>query len=170
MGKPEVSADNMREVQRLARAAIHELRTLIFDLRSSEMQARGLGVALQAYLDNVVMRSGLVVKREIDYPRRLPAAIEFEVYRIAQEVLTNVAEHAHASSVAVVLNEATTAQGERRVRLEIADNGAGFDVQRVYNGAIGLSSMAERAQQIGARLTIESAPGYGTTVQVEVTP
>lgn len=168
LGKPEISADNMREVQRLARAAIHELRTLIFDLRSSEMQQRGLGVALQAYLDNVVMRSGLVVKREIDYPRRLPEPIEFEVYRIAQEVLTNVAKHAHASSVAVMLSEETAAQGERRVRLAIADNGAGFDVQNVRSGAIGLNSMAERAQQIGARLTIESAPGCGTTVQVEV--
>jgi signal transduction histidine kinase len=170
LGKPEVSADNMREVQRLARAAIHELRTLIFDLRSSEMQERGLGVALQAYLDNVVMRGGLVVKREIDYPKRLPETIEFEVYRIAQEVLTNVAKHAHASSVTVVLSEETTAQGEQRVRLEIADNGAGFDVQRVRNGAIGLNSMAERAQQIGAHLTIQSAPGCGTIVKVEVMP
>ena len=158
----------MREVQRLARAAIHELRTLIFDLRSSVVQERGLGVALQEYLDNVVMRSGLVVKREIDYPRRLPEQIEFELYRIAQEVLANAAKHAHASSVAVVLCEATTAQGERRVRLEIADNGAGFDVQSVRSGAVGLNSMTERAQQIGARLAITSAPGCGTIVQVEV--
>lgn len=167
--KPETGVENMHEVQRLARDAMQELRTLIFDLRSTAIQEHGLHGALASYGESVMARSELVVSLEIDYPNRLPEAVEFELYRIAQEALTNTAKHAYASHVSITLREEFLSPAARRIRLEVVDDGVGFEVGAAHrHSAIGLSSMAERAAQIGAQLTIDSQPGRGTAVKVEV--
>jgi signal transduction histidine kinase len=99
--------------------------------------------------------------------QRLPSEIEVSVYRIIQEALTNIAKYAGASQVSVVLR-----QRDSSLVAIIEDNGSGFDVNRVmsakWENRLGLFGMYERASLIGGNLTIESQPGNGTSVFLEV--
>jgi signal transduction histidine kinase len=94
----------------------------------------------------------------------LPVSVEQDLYGIAQEALNNALKHAAATSVTVWLR----ADG-KWLELEIVDDGRGFDLARVGDGAgIGLSTMRERAARLGSALTVQSAPGKGTTVKVSI--
>ena len=94
---------------------------------------------------------------------RLRPEAEQELYRVAQEALNNVLKHAHASRVAVRLDVAAD-----RATLEVADDGVGFEPSLRGGDGFGLPGMRERAQRLGGTLDIESAPGAGTRVRVEV--
>ena len=97
---------------------------------------------------------------------RLPPEIEEGLYRIAQEALNNVLKHAQAHSITVSLRHVAH---QRIVVLEIADDGLGFDPAVARDqGGMGLRGMEERAAQFGGQLTIQSRPGAGTSVRVEV--
>ncbi len=96
--------------------------------------------------------------------RRYAPAVEAEALRIAGEALANARKHAACRAVRV-----TCAYGRRALRLEVRDDGRGFDPDRAAaNGHFGLVGMRERAGAIGARLTVESAPGRGTAVRLEL--
>jgi signal transduction histidine kinase len=93
---------------------------------------------------------------DIDVPERL----EQDVYYVLREGLMNVARHAQASRVTLLLK-----QTDAEIRASIADDGIGFEItEGQLNGGVGLSSMKERIKKIGGQLSIESAPGSGTTV------
>jgi len=99
---------------------------------------------------------------------RLPLRVETALYRIAQEALTNVARHARASNVGVLLENRDTS-----VVLIVEDDGAGFDVSQVmgtsvHEGNLGLYGMRERAALLGGTLTIESSPEEGTSIFAEI--
>jgi signal transduction histidine kinase len=93
----------------------------------------------------------------------LDPALEMGLYRVAQEALNNAAKHADAENIAVSLFE-----DEQRITLLVSDDGHGFDPASVPAGRAGLSGMAERVQAMKGTLSIRSARGAGTTVQVEV--
>ena len=89
----------------------------------------------------------------------LPGEVEEHLYRIASEALHNVINHAEAESATVsVINH------DRELRVEVSDDGAGFDPGVAHPGHLGLSTMAERAETIGATLAVTSTPGGGTSV------
>ncbi len=92
--------------------------------------------------------------------RKLPADVQIGLYRLAQEALNNIVKHAKASQAVVTLRLGDT------VRLTIADNGIGFAPSTVTADHLGLKIMRERAEAIGAKLTIESEPGEGTQISV----
>jgi signal transduction histidine kinase len=95
---------------------------------------------------------------------RLAANVETVLYRMVQEALTNIVRHAHATRVDVVL---TVREGKLIVIIE--DDGIGFDPEAASAGShLGLFGMRERAEMIDARLMIESSPGNGTTIMMEV--
>ena len=97
---------------------------------------------------------------------RLTIEIETVLYRIAQEALNNVAKHAHATNVAIVLE-----QRAGQVFLIVEDNGAGFDLQTILDAdekGLGLIGMRERAAVVGGNIEIESQPNSGTTVVVRI--
>ncbi len=159
------AVDHLQELQATAQEALREMRLLIYELRPSVLADVGLAAALQMRLESVETRSGLQVNYTVENePIQLPQRVESGLYRIAQEVLNNVLKHAAAQSITVSLCRA-----EEAVILEIMDDGAGFDMAAAREqGGLGLAGMQERAAEINGRLTIDSKPGQGTRVRIEV--
>lgn len=153
----------------LARNWLHQsqvnLRRSIWDLRSRELEQFDLAQALRTSAEQLVQGTGI----ELDFqtkggPRSLPEVVEENVLRVGQEALTNVAKHAKASRVSIVLEF-----DPRVLRLRIEDDGAGFEPALASrDGHFGLTGMAERAKRIAGGLVINSAPGRGTTLTLEV--
>ncbi len=164
---PEKAREQLTQLAAMSSHAIAELRRLIRDLRPSVLDDMGLVPALHSYLE--AMRERLppdVTVTAEGLESRLPAPVETILFRIAQEGLTNVARHAGAHRVAVRLScDQVTA------RLEIEDNGAGFDpAAALRNGSSlagwGLVGIQERAELAGGEFKIVSAPGKGTILSV----
>jgi signal transduction histidine kinase len=159
------TAAELERAQGLAREAMTELRSLIFELRPPALEAEGLAVTLRKHVEVLRRTSGQDVVLRADGVPRLPAESESEVLRVAQEALQNAVRHAGARRVEVRLSD-----GDGRLVLEVSDDGAGFDpaAPEVRSRRLGLTSMEERAEALGGSLAIESAPGRGTRVRLEV--
>lgn len=154
----------MERLQMITAQALKELRLLVYELRPSAFENAGLVEALQHRLDAVEQRAGIQTQLLVDVVP-LNEAQETALYRIAVEALNNALKHAQATAVTVRLS----AQNNH-VTLAIEDNGGGFDAQTAgQQGGIGLHSMAERVEQMGGELTIDSAVGEGTAVIVKLT-
>jgi signal transduction histidine kinase len=162
-GDREPAAAHLQEIRDTTQEALGEMRLLLFELRPPLLQEHGLAAALRARLQAVETRAGLTTELECPGAERLPPDTEQELYRLAQEALNNVLKHAHAGRVRVRL-----AAAEGRVTLEVADDGVGFEPSLRSAGGLGLRGMRERAERLGGTLRIESAPGAGTRVRVEV--
>ena len=155
----------LERVQALAREAMGELRSLIFELRPASLEAEGLQTTLRKHVDVLRRVSGQDVVLRADGAPRLHPDVESEVFRVAQEALQNAVRHADAGRIEVRL-----ANGDGRLVLEVSDDGAGFDpvAPGVRSRRLGLTSMEERAAALGGSLAIESAVGGGTRVRLEV--
>jgi signal transduction histidine kinase len=163
-GEVDAASAELRQVQETARQALQEMRLLIFELRPPVLEEEGLAAALQERLHAVEGRVGLATSLAVEGDGRLPPVVEMELDRITQEALNNALKHAQAHQIAVRLR-----QDERTVALEIADDGIGFDTGTARSrGGLGLRGMAERVEHLGGRLAVESRPGEGTRVRVEV--
>lgn len=153
----------------LARNWLHQsqvgLRRSIWDLRSRELEQFDLARALKSSADQLVQGTEIALEFATHGTAQgLPEIVEENVLRIGQEALTNIAKHAHATKVSIVLEF-----GPRALRLTVEDNGAGFDsAATASDGHFGLTGMAERAKRIAGGVTVASTPGRGTTVTVEV--
>jgi len=158
------------ELRSLAANTLDLTHDLALELRPSVLDDLGLVAALERYVKDYASRYDV----HLDFhaaaleDKRLPPQEEIALYRIVQEALTNVARHAGARNVSVLLEER---DGTTVVIVE--DDGRGFDVAAVMGSAgqsrrLGLLGMEERAALIGGKLTIESRPGAGTAVFVEV--
>lgn len=140
------------------------IRDVMAELRPAVLDDYGLLAALHWYGQRFSQRTGLAVAVQgEELTPRLPPAVETALFRIAQEALTNVARHAQASQVTVTLERV-----DGGIRLVIADDGVGFDPAVRRRGGWGLMTMRERAEAVGGRLRLDSAPGKGTRVVVEV--
>ncbi|HJK95194.1 MAG TPA: ATP-binding protein, partial [Polyangiaceae bacterium LLY-WYZ-15_(1-7)] len=122
----------------------------------------GLGDALARLCDDLGETSGLDVRLEAPAELDLAPALETATYRVAQEALHNAQRHADAERI-----ELRLALGER-LRLEVRDDGVGFDPAAVEEGGHGLRGMRERAELLGGSLEIASAPGEGTAILLEL--
>jgi signal transduction histidine kinase len=151
-------------VGELSRTALAEMRALIFELRPRGLAEEGLVSALTKHAGAVSAREGVAI--EVTGPsERLPLGSDCEehLYRLGQEALANASKHAQATQIRVaVTNEGSS------VGLEVSDDGRGFDPAATYSGHLGLTTMRSRASEIGAQLLIDSAPGQGTAVRVEL--
>ena len=161
----EAARAQLARVQEMAREAMAELRSVIFELRPATVRDEGLLTALRKHVD--VLRR--VEQRRIDFEAvtvpPLPDAVEAETFRIAQEALSNALHHSGAALIAVRL-----AGRDGHLELEVSDDGRGFDpADPVLRASrLGLTSMEERAAALGGRLDIRSAPGEGTRVMLSV--
>jgi signal transduction histidine kinase len=167
-GKQDVTLNHLQELRNTARSAMHDMRLLIFELHPPALEQEGLVTALRVRLAAVEARAGLQTELEVEGERRLPIMIEQELYRIAQEALNNVMKHAQAQHVTIRLQYGQAAVCPT-VCLQVRDDGIGFDQCTAMNaGGVGLRSFEERAAKVGGRVTVESSPGQGTTVTVEI--
>jgi len=163
-GKSDITASYLQELQETAQEGMRDMRLLIFQLHPPVLEAEGLVAALQARLAAVEGRAGVQIEFRVEGERRLPIAIETELYWIAQEALNNVRKHAAARHVTVYLHFSAAT-----VCLEVQDDGAGFDPGAVpAERRGGLRTIAERTAQVGGKLRYHSTPGAGTRVKVEV--
>jgi len=154
----------MHDLQKAALEALREMRLLVFELRPPALEKKGLAGALQARLAAVEGRAGVKAEFLTAGPISLPGAIEKALYGIAKESLNNILKHAEATRISVELR-----QSETSASLEIADNGLGFDTAVArQRGGLGLLGLEERAEAIGGLLFIDSHPGSGTLIRVEV--
>jgi signal transduction histidine kinase len=162
---PERAEAEIRRVRQLATDTLAELRSLIFELRPAELEAEGFVATLAKHLDVLERAYGVEVSLEVDGGRRLPARVEAQLFRIVQEALNNVMRHAKAGAVAVRI-----AMAADTVTVEVRDDGVGFDpdARPIRSTRLGLTSMRERAQDLGGVLQIESQPGRGTAMRVAV--
>jgi len=162
----------MEQLERLAgiiREAHADVREHILNLRSTPSSQLPFIATVEHYLDgftnNYGIQTQLIVNEAADAPA-FPPDIQVQVFRILQEALSNSRKHGQAHSVQVTFN--STPQG---VRLTVQDDGTGFDpaqVTTVNAPHFGLQFMRERAEQLGGRLHVQSSPGAGTCILVEV--
>jgi PAS domain S-box-containing protein len=162
--KLDVVKNHLEELVELSREAMSDMRLLIYEMRSPVLEKNGLAAALQSRLDAVESRAGFKTIFSADGELNLTSQEESELYRIAQEALNNVIKHARADQVRVELTRKAEC-----VRLTIEDDGVGCDLTVVdHGGGQGFQNIRERAENIGARYLLESAPGQGTKVTIEV--
>jgi signal transduction histidine kinase len=146
---------------------LQELRHFAYELRLIDLEKLSLIDELRRYVVDFQKRTGIAVNLAINERKReLPLGMKKNLYRIAQEAMTNVRRHAKASEVEVRLQ-----WEDEQLELSVTDNGLGFQVQEVLDQVhaekrFGLLGMQERAYLMGGTLEIESAPGAGTTLRV----
>jgi len=163
--KPERVVPLLERIQELARDSLTEMRALLKKLRPKTITQDGLVPALKQHIKERQDKDGFNVNLTIEGDRILPAGIEEALFRIIQEALNNVVKHSGVDSANITLRF-----GEDALSICIEDQGRGFHVSEVDKGSshLGLSSMNERAKLLGGTFTIESEPGYGTRIYVEI--
>jgi signal transduction histidine kinase len=155
------SAEELRELREEVTRVIEELRLSLFELRSEVDRQGGLTAAVADYARTVSAAGGLRVHLSLEEtPARLPASIEAELMRIAQEAINNARRHSHAENLWV-----TVEIDPPYARIEISDDGTGIGPHR-KDGRLGLAIMAERAQRIRGQLHISPRNEGGTAVAV----
>ncbi|WP_447975310.1 PAS domain S-box protein [Nitrospira sp. Kam-Ns4a] len=159
-----------RKYREIAASALEEVRRLAMGLRPSVLDDLGLAAAVERYAEQYAKSYRLTVDvhcQGLD-GRRLPSPVETAVYRIIQEALTNIAKHAQATVVGIVLERHPTV-----LQAIVEDDGCGFNVEETLrlSGAtthFGLHGMQERASLVNGTIEIESTPGRGTAIYVRV--
>ena len=166
---PEIT-EKAAELRALGGAILRDVHELAFQLRPTLLDHLGMVAAIQRLVEDYSQKVGFHIDLQVFGfdGRRLPPATETTFYRLVQEALTNVAKHAEAKNVSVILRR----EGPSGQAI-VEDDGKGFNVAEVMGYAakdkkLGLFGMEERAALVGGKLTIESTLGKGTTVFVEV--
>jgi signal transduction histidine kinase len=162
LDRVEVDAPELRRAQELLTETQREIHRVIFDLRPSLLDDLGLPTAIKWYARNYLEAEGLDVRLEVEDELQVPAAVEITAFRIYQEIVTNILRHAKAETVSVELYT----DGGNLV-LAVEDDGAGFEPGQRAAGA-GIVGMRERAELVGGRLDLDSEPGLGTHVRLEI--
>ncbi|MDR7543897.1 MAG: histidine kinase [Armatimonadota bacterium] len=165
----QVLRQRLTAIYAAAEATLEEVRKIIHDLRPTALDDLGLVSAVRVHARNMLEAAGVRLTFEASGfgQRRLPAAVETTVFRVAQEAITNVARHARATAATVALR---LENGTLHVLVE--DNGRGFDPHQVLgrreDRPVGILGMQERAALIGGSLEIDAQPGRGARVRLVV--
>jgi len=162
-------AGHLEQSLRVARDALGEARQLVWALRPESLERGSLPEALERATFQLTEQTGIASRTVVTgQPRQLPATLEITLLRAAQEALSNVRRHANARQVAVTLSymEGVTV-------LDVCDDGVGFDPIAQprppdREGGLGLVAMRERVEMLKGSLSVESAPGRGCTLVVEL--
>jgi PAS domain S-box-containing protein len=159
--------ERLEDSQDLLEDTTHHLRNIMVELRPPGLDELGLLAALREHASPVARRAEVAVTVEgVEPAPRLAPTEEIALFRIVQEALNNVVKHAKATECSISLR-----QTEHHIVLSVTDNGVGFDTARrpIMGGyGMGTTTMRERAEAVGARLSLDSAPGAGTRITVEL--
>jgi two-component system NarL family sensor kinase len=148
----------------LARKNLEEARRSVLDLRASTLEGHTLPEALKLLAENISSRGGFRVKCSFrGASQALPSRIETGIYRIAQEALENVLRHAEARTARLELTLTP-----KQATLVISDDGRGFDLDQIPPGHFGLVGLNERVHLLGGRYSLQSTPGSGTVIRVQI--
>jgi signal transduction histidine kinase len=156
----------LHKLETLTADSLQELQRLITDLRPSHLDDLGLSAALRWYAGKIQEHSSISVRVDIiGEERDLDDAMKITIFRIIQESLNNIIKHAHASNANIYLRFE-----DKNVRINVRDNGIGFDLDRVKQRrtnrpSLGLAGMEERAALLGGTVCVQSRPGFGTEVE-----
>jgi signal transduction histidine kinase len=157
-----VAAEGVERARELLTRTQQEVHRIIHDLRPSLLDDLGLAAAVRWYADNHLAKAGIAVRVEVEEPGELPPEVEISTFRIYQEIVTNVLRHSGAEDVGIELFR----DGDRLV-LQVEDDGVGFDPAEKVAG-VGLVGMRERAALVEGTLRVESEPGMGTLIRLEI--
>ncbi|KPK13370.1 MAG: hypothetical protein AMJ56_01995 [Anaerolineae bacterium SG8_19] len=158
----ETGRQGLESLQYMTQGALAEMRMLLLELRPTALLEKSLGELLRQLSTAVGSRSEVLITTTIVGDHPFPDEVQINLYRIAQEALSNVTKHSVSTQAKLGLY-CTPSQ----VTLQITDNGRGFDPQQKRDGGrFGLAIMNERAREIGADFLLESLPGQGTEVTV----
>ncbi|QWU07159.1 sensor histidine kinase [Heyndrickxia coagulans] len=163
-GMEEAIAE-MRTLKELVRDSLKEVRRIIYDLRPMALDDLGLIPTLKKYLSTIENYKGspVITYRHIGEERRLPTNYEIALFRLIQESVQNALKHAKATEIQV--------KSELRKNSFIAtvkDNGTGFDVRSIREGAFGIVGMRERVSLLNGEISIHSKRGAGTLVIIQI--
>ena len=168
-GNLEEIKPRLAELRSLVHATLNGVHSMAMELRPNTLDDLGLVAALRKYAADFQAKNGIQVDLQVGEAarRRFPPDVETAAYRITQEALANVVRHAAARNVSIVVNFQ-----DPLFTLIVEDDGVGFDTEessrRAPDQKLGLFGMLERASLVGGRLVIESTPGQGTSVFLEV--
>lgn len=160
-------AERLSNLRQLTQGALAEMRALIFELRPEALQEEGLAAAIRKQAEGMSARTEIAV--DLRLPKRrlsLSRDAEEQVYRVVQESLANIAKHSGARRATVRLRHRRAARSELLV--ELSDDGVGFDPSVRQPGHLGLRTMAQRIEQVGGTLHVDSRPGRGTRITAVV--
>src|SRR5216684_2169468 len=155
----------LQYLTQLTQGTLENIRTLALQLRPGVLDDLGLLAALRWLAEDIRLRLQLPVELDLEpvensiRQQGLTALYETTLFRIAQESLTNAARHGHAQHLSLSLK-----QEQRAVRLQVRDDGCGFDPSSKHTG-LGIAGMRERAASLGGKVIIVSVPGQGTSVE-----
>jgi PAS domain S-box-containing protein len=159
--QPEKAKHDLTQLHSLTRGALAEMRSLLFELRPDEIAQTDLGALINQLVDGISVRTNIDISKDFKGGYLHSPEVQLTFFRISQEALNNIANHARASQVEIILNDQPD-----RIKLQIKDNGRGFDLEQSPSGRLGLNIMQERAKDIEAELDITSIPGKGTIIEV----
>ncbi|QPK79044.1 sensor histidine kinase [Corynebacterium lizhenjunii] len=168
-GQADKARGRIELARKTAAENLQEARAMIAALQPAALAQTSLAQALERMTQNFASTSGIDMDVEVEgQPRQLPMKVEAALLRVAQGAVGNVVKHSGASRARV-----TVTYQPQQVRVDVVDNGAGFDPEAVRArpaglGHIGLSAMRRRAAELGGQLEVESHPGGGTAVMVSI--
>ena len=164
LGNLDPAKTFLNRIDEAALQALKEMRILVYELAPSEALKEGLLAALEHRLDAVERRAGMIATIESDGKINLDEQSELTLYRLIQEALNNTLKHSAASSVRINFYHHLDT-----LRVEIEDDGCGFDLhEKTQSGGMGISTMQERAAELGGELLIHTASQQGTCIKISI--
>jgi signal transduction histidine kinase/HAMP domain-containing protein len=162
LDRVEVAMPEIEQARTLLTRTQKEIHRIIYDLRPSLLDDLGLAAAMKAYAEDHLVRQGIAVSLEIEEELSAGPEVEITVFRIYQELVTNILRHAEAEHVSVELYAR-----DGTLVLEVEDDGKGFDPGRQSSGA-GITGMRERAALVNGSIRFDSEEGMGTHAALEI--
>lgn len=167
---PQRVPTELEKLRETAQRTLAQIRNTMFELRPLVLETQGLKAALETYTERLINVDGLNVHLDIRNlgDERLPSKVEELCFAIIREAVVNIKKHAQAQDVWIIVEKRS-----KDLVVAVRDNGRGFDVQATRKsygnrGSLGLLNMSERAELLGAKYDISSAPGRGTLVSLIV--
>jgi signal transduction histidine kinase len=159
--------ERITHLRQLTQGALAEMRALIFELRPEALREEGLAAAIRKQAESMSARTEIAV--DLRMPKRrlsLPQDVEEQVYRLVQEALANIAKHSGARRAGVRLRR--RGGDDPSLLVDVSDDGVGFDPSTRPPGHLGLRTMAQRVEELGGTLVVDSHPGGGTRISATI--